>query len=148
MIVIGILLSIVGLGFLCWVLFTLAVYALPFFVAVTAGMYVHHSGTGPIGAIVVGVLAGILTLIAGQVIFSTVRSPLIRLGVALLFAAPAAIAGYHATRGVAALTMPSEIWQQLFSVIGSIAVGATVWARMAMLSPNPSGGASRRPVLP
>jgi hypothetical protein len=31
MIIIGIVLSIVGLGFLCWLLFTLAVYALPFF---------------------------------------------------------------------------------------------------------------------
>ena len=29
MIIIGIVLSIVGLGFLCWLLFTLAVYALP-----------------------------------------------------------------------------------------------------------------------
>jgi hypothetical protein len=31
MIIIGIVLSFVGLGFLCWLLFTLAVYALPLF---------------------------------------------------------------------------------------------------------------------
>lgn len=148
MIIIGILLSIVGLGFLCWLLFSLAVYALPFFAAVSAGMFVHDSGTGPIGAIVVGALAGILTLIAGQVIFATVRSPFIRLGVALLFAAPAAFAGYHATHGIAALTMPSGIWQQLFAGVGAVVVGATAWARMAMLSPDSSGGASRGPALP
>ena len=32
MLVIGILLNIIGLGFFCWALFTLAIYALPFFV--------------------------------------------------------------------------------------------------------------------
>ena len=31
MIIVGIVLSVVGLGFFCWLLFTLAVYALPFF---------------------------------------------------------------------------------------------------------------------
>ena len=31
MVVIGLVLSVVGLGFFCWLLFTLAVYALPFF---------------------------------------------------------------------------------------------------------------------
>jgi len=36
-IIIGIVLSFVGLGFLCWLLFTLAVYALPFAADVTLG---------------------------------------------------------------------------------------------------------------
>ena len=31
MLALGIVLNIVGLGFFCWVLFTLAIYALPFF---------------------------------------------------------------------------------------------------------------------
>jgi hypothetical protein len=31
MLVIGIILSIFGVGLFCWVIFTLAVYALPFF---------------------------------------------------------------------------------------------------------------------
>ena len=137
MIIIGILLGIVSLAFLCWLLFTLAVSALPFFAAMSAGMFVHDSGTGPIGAIVAGGLAGILALIAGQLIFASARSPLIRLGVALLFAAPAGFAGYHATHGITALAMPSAIWQQIFASIGSIVVGATAWARMAMLSPDP-----------
>ena len=36
MLVIGLVLSVVGIGFLCWLLFTLAVYALPFFAGLTA----------------------------------------------------------------------------------------------------------------
>jgi uncharacterized membrane protein HdeD (DUF308 family) len=38
MLVIGIILSIFGVGLFCWVILTLAVYALPFFVGLTAGM--------------------------------------------------------------------------------------------------------------
>jgi hypothetical protein len=37
MIIIGILLNIVGLGTFCWLLFTLAIYAVPFFVVLLRG---------------------------------------------------------------------------------------------------------------
>ena len=50
MIIIGIVLSVVGIGFFCWLLFTLAVYALPFFAGMTAGLAAFHSGSGVIGA--------------------------------------------------------------------------------------------------
>jgi len=40
MIVIGIILGAVGIGFFCWLLFTLAVYALPFFASVAAGLII------------------------------------------------------------------------------------------------------------
>ena len=35
----GLLLNTVGLGLFCWLIFTLAVYALPFFVAINAGIW-------------------------------------------------------------------------------------------------------------
>ena len=38
MVIIGLVLSIFGLGFFCWLLFTLAVYALPFFAGMTIGL--------------------------------------------------------------------------------------------------------------
>ena len=43
MLIIGIVLSFVVLAYLCWLLFTLAVNALPFFVGVTAGFATYHS---------------------------------------------------------------------------------------------------------
>jgi len=54
--------------------------------------------------------------------------------------------GFHTTHGIAALTMPSGIGQMIFAVTGSIAVGATAWTRMAMLTPAPSerGNAGRQ----
>jgi hypothetical protein len=70
MIIIGILLNVAGLGACCWARFTLAVYALPFFVGMTVGIYTYQIGIGLIGAIVVGFFAGALGLLAGQHIFS------------------------------------------------------------------------------
>jgi hypothetical protein len=88
MIVIGIILGAFGIGFFCWLLFTLAVYVLPFFASVTAGLAAFHSGAGVIGAIAVGAVAGIITLIAGQLAFAVIPSLLIRAAVGLLFAVP------------------------------------------------------------
>lgn len=134
MIIIGILLNIAGLGAVCWALFTLAVYAFPFFVGMTAGMYTYRIGLGPIGAIVVGFLAGAFGLLAGQYVFSVIRSPTIRLVVALLFAAPAAWAGYEVTLSLAHIGISSEWWREAFASVGAVVVGCTAWSRMATLA--------------
>ena len=118
MIIIGIVLSVFGLGFFCWLLFTLAVYALPFFAGVTAALAAYHSGSGVIGAIIVAVLAGAATLAIGQIAFATVRSPLLRAAIGLLYAVPATIAGYHATLGLAHIGVPAEGWREAFAVVG------------------------------
>ena len=97
MIIIGLILGAFGIVFFCWLLFALAVYALPFFAGVTAGLAAFHSGAGVIGAIAVGMVAGIAIFTAGQLAFAATRSPFIRAAIALLFAAPAAVAGYHVT---------------------------------------------------
>jgi hypothetical protein len=97
MIIIGLILGALGIGFFCWLLFTLAVYALPFSASLTAGLAAFHNGAGVIGAIVVGIVAGVVTLGAGQFAFAVAGSPLIRAAIALPFATPAAVAGYHAT---------------------------------------------------
>ena len=139
MLAIGIVLGIFGIGSLCWLMFTLAVYALPFFAGMSAGLAAYHSGAGVIGALVVAVAAGAVTLIAGQFIFATVTSPLLRGLIALLFAAPATVAGYHATLALARLGVPAEGWREVFAVIGAIAVGATAIVRIAAMA-TPSGG--------
>jgi hypothetical protein len=140
MIIIGILLNIVGLGAVCWALFALAGYALPFFLALTVGLYAYQSGIGPIGAIVFGFATGPFGLLAGQFVFSAVRSPAIRLFVALLFAVPAACAGYHMTLGLAH-GVSSEWWREAVALLGAVVVGCTAWARVAILAtPVPREG--------
>ena len=123
MIFLGILLSIAAIGFFCWLLFTLAVFALPFFAGLSAGTWAWHTGAGWLGAIIIGIVAAGLTLGIGQILFVIVRPIWARLLIALVFVAPAVMAGYHATHGIVKHTMPSETWQIAFSVIGAIAVG-------------------------
>ena len=140
MLALGIVLNVIGLGFFCCVLFTLAVYALPFFVGMTAGLYAHGAAAGAFEAIVLGLLASAFTLVIGQTIFSLVRTPILRIAVALMFAVPAALAGYYATFGLAGLTMTSDPWRQVFAVIGAVVIGVTAWARLAASPPEGSRG--------
>ena len=98
----------------------------------TAGFAAYRSGAGEIGAILVGLTAGAFTLAAGQIAIATLRSPFLRAAVALIFAAPAAVAGYHAALGLAQIGVPAEGWRQVFALLGAIAVGGTAWVRMAL----------------
>jgi len=139
MLIIGTILAFVALAYLCWLLFALAVYALPFFAGLSAGLAAYHSGSGPIGAIIVGAVTGAVTLLLGQVALATVRSPLIRGTIALLFAVPAALAGYHAALGLAHVAIPGEGWQDAMAVAAAIIVASTAFLRMALLSSNELG---------
>ena len=143
--------SVFGIGFFCWLLFTLAVYALPFSAGVAAGLAAYHSGSGAIGAILVGFIAGAVTVAAGNIAVATACSRLVRAAIALLFAVPAAIAGFYATLGLANIGVPAEGWRQAFAVIGAILVGGTAWARMAFVAPPNVGqgavaGSSQSPL--
>ena len=145
MIFLGIILSIAAIGFFCWLLFTLAVFALPFFAGVTVGGWAFQTGAGWPGAILIGAVAAGLTLGIGQLLLGLVRPLWARLLIALAFVAPAALAGYHATHGIVKHTMPSETWQLVFSVIGAVAVGVTALARVTgMVATGPSGQSPAR----
>ena len=152
MIVIGLILGVFGIGFFCWLLFTFAIYALPFCAGLTAELAAFHDGAGVLGALAVGAAAGIATLIAGQIAFAATRSIIIRFAVALLFAVPAAIAGYHATLGLAEIGVPSPGWREAFAVIGAIVVGGMAWGRMTLFaSPlradrHPPGSSANSPL--
>ena len=153
MLVIGLILSIFGIGLFCWLIFTLAVYALPFFVGLTAGMAAFHGGAGVIGALLVGIVTGALTLGVGQIAFAVVRPLTLRAAIAAAFAIPAAIAGYHAVLGLSQIGVPSLIWREAFAWIGAIFIGGTAWTRMTVFAeplPLRPGGASqseRQPIL-
>jgi hypothetical protein len=151
MLVIGLILSMFGLCLFCWLIFTLAVYALPFFFGLTAGMAAFHGGAGVIGALLVGVVAGALTLGVGQIAFSVVRPLPLRAGIAAAFAIPAAIAGYHAVLGLSQIGVPSLIWREVFAWIGAIFVGGSAWARMTVFAeplPLRPGGAPQNEPQP
>lgn len=59
------------------------------------------------------------------------RSPLARLCTTLLFAGPAAAAGYYAALGLARNIASSPYWSETFAVIGAVLVGGTAFVRIA-----------------
>ena len=139
MIIIGIVLSFIGLGYLCWLIFALAVNALPLFAGVTAGLAAYQSNSGPIAAIAVAAIVSVIILLAGQIAFRTLRSTPVRAVIALLFAVPAAVAGYHAAHGLAHIVVPIEGWRQTMAVAGAIMVATIAWARISLSAPNDAG---------
>ena len=66
LLIIGIVLTIVGLAYICWLLFKLAVHALPVFVGASVAFAVYDSGSGPIAAFIVGLIGSGVTLAAAH----------------------------------------------------------------------------------
>ena len=126
--IIAIMLSLSGLGFLSWLVFNLAVHALPFVAGVAAGLFAYHTGAGPIGGASIGMVAGAVTLVAGQFAFARSRSTILRTMIAAAFALPAAVTGYHLVLGLSTIGMPSDTWRHVFAMIGAAVVGSTVGA--------------------
>ena len=155
MLVIGLILSMFGIGLFCWLIFTLAVYALPSFVGLTAGMAAFHSGAGVLGSLAAGICAGGLIFVVGQIAFAIVRLSILRAMIAATFAIPAAIASYHAVFGLSQIGGPSLIWREVFACTGAILTGATAWARLTIVAEplhlsRTSGGCrfGKGPLLP
>jgi MFS family permease len=146
MIIFAILGSLTAIGMLCWLLFTLAVFALPALIGVSAGIWAHQTGAGIVGTIVIGAFAAGITLGVGQLLLAVLRPTWLKLLVALAFVAPAAIAGFHAAHGIVRHTMPSETWQSVFSIVGAIAVAVTAFIRVTtVIPPVWSAGVSQTP---
>lgn len=125
------ILAALAVGFACWLLYTLATLALPVFAAISIGMWAYGAGAGPVGAITVALVIGVLTLILGQVSFALVRWPLARLAIGLVFAIPAAVAGYHAVHGITGIGVEAEGWRQALGFAGALFIGGAAWMRVA-----------------
>lgn len=119
------------IALLCVLAYTLAVYALPFLLGLIAAQFAYQTGSCLIGAGLVGLFsAGVaFGILAG--LFEIIRSPVLRLIVALIFAVPAAVAGYALVHGNTKEAVPSDIWQQIFCIVGGGFVGVAAWMRLA-----------------
>lgn len=134
MLALGLLLNTVGIGLFCWLIFTLAVYALPYFVAINAGIWAYHSGAGLLGTPLIAVAAGGMTLAIAQISFAMTRSLIMRAVIAAMFALPATFAGYHVALAMAQIGVPSLGWQNVFACLGAVLIGGTAWTRLTVFS--------------
>lgn len=153
MLALGLLLNFAGIGLFCWLIFTLAVYAFPFFVAVNVFMMALQGGAGILGAPLVAIAAGGMTLVIGQTTFAMTRSVITRAIVAALFAVPATLAGYQVIFVISQVGVPSLVWREVFAGLGAAFIGGTAWTRLIIFTetrPLDSGRAVRsdpQPVL-
>jgi hypothetical protein len=148
MIILGIILSVFAIAFFCWLLFTLAVYALPFYAGLTAAFTAYHHGYGVFGSGLIAIIVGAGVLALGQLLFAAVRVPLLRACIALVFAIPAAVAGYHATLGIARIGIPAGTLSQILAFVGATLVGGTAWSRMAIFIPPATGAVTQEGSVP
>ena len=136
-----------GIGLFCWLIFTLAVYALPFFVALNVGMMALHSGAGVLGAPLVGIAAGGMTLAIGQTAFAMTRSSILR-AVDRGRCSPfrPTLAGYHVVLAMSQIGVPSLAWREVFACLGAVFIGGTAWTRLTIFAetrPLDTGRGSR-----
>lgn len=137
-----IIFALIALGALCWLLFHLAALALPLVAGISAAMLAYESGAGLLGAGAVGFLAGVVTLSAGQFLFATMRSPMLRFLTAMLFAAPAAVVGFSVVHRIMVAGDSTEVWAVILGVIGASVTGGVAIAKVSALAPNSPGVAA------
>ncbi|MET3996757.1 hypothetical protein ABIB94_006899 [Bradyrhizobium sp. JR7.2] len=150
----GLVLNTLGIGLFCSAIFALAVYGLPFFVALSVGMLAFRHGTGVFGALLIGIASGALMLAAGQIGVAVSRSLALRVAIATAFAVPAAIAGYHVVFALSQIGVPSLAWRHVVACSGAACLSSTASARLTVFAktrPSESVGVlenTARPVLP
>ncbi|MEQ1551706.1 hypothetical protein [Sphingorhabdus sp.] len=132
---IGFALIIVAVFLCCALLYRLSIYALPLFVSFLAGSATYRSGNGILVALAAAAIAAIILLAVAQLALAFAKSDLTRAVVGIAFAAPAAVAGYHAVHGIAAATMPPSAWQFVISLLGAAIVAATSWTQWSRVRP-------------
>ncbi|UPG71747.1 hypothetical protein MVG78_14510 [Roseomonas gilardii subsp. gilardii] len=125
------LMAVALIAGLCVLAYTLAIYALPFMLGIEAARLAYASGSGLIGAGLVGLTAGAAAYGLLVALFMVVRTPILRLAVALVFAAPAAIAGFALVHGITRDAVPSDIWRVIFCLIGGGVTGLSALMRLA-----------------
>ena len=131
------LFAVFAIAMLCSLLVTLTIYALPFYVGLTVGIWMHSSGAGIISTVVAAIMAGIATLVILHVLIAIVQSPWLRAGLGLIFAAPAAFAAYHAVHGITVIAMPASDGSLSLSILGAAIVGVVAWLQIGNFKQAP-----------
>lgn len=125
------LFALLGLGALCWIVFNLAVYALPFAVGLTTAMYLYAAEQGVFLSIMAGLSVGCFIAVLWELAFGRVRSLPLRVALAFIYAVPAGIAGFHTSKALATFADATPIVSAALGWVGAFAVAGTALARIS-----------------
>ena len=129
--VLGIIFGLFGIGVMIAITFLMAIFALPLSAALAAGQLASETGAGLLGTIAVGLVAGVATFAAGQIMLAVTRSTLVRIAIALAFATPAAIAGYGVVLDLTRIGGAYGVWPPIFAVTGAVIIGIAAVCRLS-----------------
>jgi intracellular septation protein A len=106
-----------------------------------------------LGAPLVGIVTGGVTLAIGQTAFAMTRSIIVRAIIAAVFAVPATLAGYQVVFAMSQVGVPSLIWREIFACLGALFIGGAAWTRLTIftealpLGSDTAVGSGPQPVL-
>ncbi|MBB4010437.1 hypothetical protein [Allorhizobium taibaishanense] len=126
-----ILLAVALCTALCVLAFVLATHALPFMAGFAAFQLVQACGAGAIVAGLAAIAIAILSLALFAYLRQVLRNPYARLFLALVYAAPAAIALYALMHGVTGAVPFAEPVRQAFCLASCALVAITALLRLA-----------------
>lgn len=117
MIALHLVASFIALFSLSLLAINLATLALPVWVGLSIFFLFEKSGEGLLGAAAVGLTGALAAHLIGVLACAKAQSKMVSLMFCLLYAVPAAVAGYHLGLGLGHLIFSTAIFQKLFSVL-------------------------------
>ena len=121
-------LALIGVGFMIYLLFAAATYVLPLYAGLTAGFAALHVGSAVTTALMIGVIAFLLVIMLSHMVTQLLPSRRARIAVALLFAAPAAVAGFQVTSALLHLGGVGD-WRVALSLAAALVTGTVAAKR-------------------
>lgn len=134
MIGIALPLALIGVGFLIYLLFAATSYATPLFAGISAAFAAWHAGVSGIAAMLLGLAAFMLVIAAGRMATLLLPSAFARLAIAVLFAVPAAIAGFQVASALLHLSGAGG-WSIPIAIAMAVPVGVAAGKRLGAGSP-------------
>ena len=117
-----------GAGLFLVLLWNLAIYILPAFVGFSTGWWALNHGAG-IGCVLVGLVAGVVTFLAGRTALKSGNVPFFWLVISL-FTLLAAYAFYYIVLQVLEAGVPSTVWRHIFAVVGATLLAGVTFKRL------------------
>ncbi|WP_165322370.1 hypothetical protein [Rhizorhabdus phycosphaerae] len=125
-------LSLIGFGFLIYQLFAGATLALPIALGVAVGLSAHQLGCSAFASIAVGVIAFMGVIAASRAAALKLTNPHARIALAVLFALPAALAGYSLAHALGVLVGTTGIVAGVVAAVPCAAIAAQRMLRPAL----------------
>lgn len=117
----------------CIVAYHFAIYALPFFVGLTAFQYVYATDAGFFMSGLAAVGAALLSIAVVIAVLGFAKNPFLRLGALAVFAIPAAIAGYALVYGITKNAVDSTLALNILGGVGGLFIGVAAMANLNAL---------------